>query len=109
MSLSQGGEEDRSRHASYVMIIAEQRGCLFFALNTIAGGQGSQAGVQEGEAVQVESSGEQNRKRMKELSRKAERHLERWIFFFSKAQFLLAMPLQCSWVQSAEDKRRKGT
>lgn len=45
---SQEGEEDRSRHAGYVIIILEQRGRLFFALNTRAGRQDSRAGVQEG-------------------------------------------------------------
>lgn len=33
---SQGGEEDRGRHAGYVIIIVEQRGRLFSALNTRA-------------------------------------------------------------------------
>lgn len=60
---SQGGEEGRSRHAGYVMIIVEQRGRLFFALNTGAGRQDSQAGVQKGEAVQEDYSGVENKKK----------------------------------------------
>lgn len=46
---SQGGAEERSRHAGYAMIIVEHRGRLFSALNTRAGRQEGRAGVQEGE------------------------------------------------------------
>lgn len=36
---SQGGEEERSRHVDYVMIIVEQRRRLFSTLDTRAGKQ----------------------------------------------------------------------
>lgn len=80
---SHGGEADRSRHAGYVMINVEQRGRLFFALNTRAGSQDCQAGVQEGEVVHEESRGVENKKEKVQKKKKKEPRWKRDTFLLS--------------------------